>query len=115
MHDVAIRRARQADLPRLLEIYNHYVIHTPINFDLEPRTLAQRQAWFDAFAAQGRYQCFVATRDDAAIGYACSLQFKEKAAYETTIETSIYVAPGQGGQGIGRRLYIALFDALKDE
>ena len=31
-----IRPATRADLPRLTEIYNHYVINTPITFDLEP-------------------------------------------------------------------------------
>jgi phosphinothricin acetyltransferase len=115
MSDVTTRRAGQDDLPRLLEIYNHYVVHTPINFDIEPRSLAQRREWFAEFNSQGRYQCFVAARGDAPIGYACSMRFKEKAAYETTIETSIYVAPGEGGKGVGRRLYRALFDALAGE
>jgi phosphinothricin acetyltransferase len=115
MSDVTIRRAGQGDLPALLEIYNHYVVHTPINFDIEPRTLAQRQEWFDQFDDLGRYQCFVAEKGGTAIGYVCSARFKEKAAYETTIETSIYVAPGEGGKGVGRRLYQALFDALEGE
>jgi phosphinothricin acetyltransferase len=115
MSDVTLRRAEHDDLPRLLEIYNHYVVHTPINFDIEPRTLDQRREWFADFKSHGRYQCFVATRGNEPIGYACSAKFKEKAAYETTIETSIYVAPGDGGKGIGRRLYRALFDALEGE
>ena len=64
MTEIAIRRARQADLPELLSIYNHYVVHTPVTFDLEPRTLAQRQVWFDEFADTGKYQCFVAVAQD---------------------------------------------------
>ena len=43
MSEVRIRRVEQADLPALLEIYNHYVATTPITFDIEPRTLAQSQ------------------------------------------------------------------------
>jgi phosphinothricin acetyltransferase len=43
------------------------------------------------------------------------MKFKEKEAYETTIETSIYCAPEKNGQGIGRKLYETLFDALKNE
>ena len=115
MSEIPIRRAERADLPALLDIYNHYVIHTPVNFDIEPRTLAQREEWFAQFSPSGKYQCFVAEDGGKAVGYACSMQFKEKAAYATTIETSIYCAPDRGGKGIGRRLYATLFEALKGE
>ncbi|HTP77965.1 MAG TPA: GNAT family N-acetyltransferase [Rhizomicrobium sp.] len=115
MTDVSIRYAEQADLPELLAIYNHYVINTPVTFDLEPRTLAQRQEWLDGFARTGRYRCFVAERSGRPIGWVCSARFKEKAAYDTSIEASIYVAPDEVGKGLGRRLYRTLFDALDGE
>ena len=115
MNDITIRRAEQGDLPALLDIYNHYVVNTPVTFDLEPRTLAQRREWLDQFAPSGKYQCFVAARGRRAIGWVCSARFKEKDAYATSIETSIYVAPGEGGKGLGRRLYGTLFDALKGQ
>jgi|ERR1043165_4522802 phosphinothricin acetyltransferase len=115
MSDITIRRATQGDLSALLDIYNFYVLNTPICFDIEPRTLAQRQEWFDQFAPAGRYQCFVADLGGRAIGYACSAKFKEKAAYATSIETSVYCAPGYAGRGVGRRLYAALFDSLGGE
>jgi phosphinothricin acetyltransferase len=110
-----LRPAAQTDLPALRDIYNHYVIHTPNNFDVEPRTLAQRQEWFDQFAPSGKYRCFVAEEGGQAIAFACSSRFKEKKAYETTIETSVYCAEGCGGKGIGKKLYAALFEALKGE
>lgn len=113
MNQISIRRAEQRDLPALLAIYNHYVVHTHVTFDLEPRTLKQRQEWFDSFADTGRYQCFVAVKGGAAIGWACSMKFKDKAAYETSVETSIYLAPGESDQGHGTRLYETLFEALK--
>ena len=110
-----LRRVEQDDLPALLEIYNHYVRETPITFDIEPRTLAQRQQWLKEFSASGRHQCFVAVKDGAAIGWASSNPYKDRAAYDTTISSSIYLAPQMTGQGIGRQLYAALFDALKGE
>lgn len=113
--DVTIRLAERADLPALLEIYNHYVLNTHITFDVEPRTLAQRETWFAHFKATGRYQCFVATSERGAIGWASSHAFKDRAAYDTSVETSIYLAPGSGGKGIGRKLYSALLDALARE
>jgi phosphinothricin acetyltransferase len=112
---LVIRRVEENDLPALLAIYNHYVIHTPVNFDVEPRTLEQRREWLAQFSPGGRHQCFVADESGLPVGYACSMRFKEKAAYETTIETSIYCAPGKNGQGTGRRLYETLFEALKGE
>lgn len=115
MSDLIIRRAEMADAPALLDIYNHYVRETAITFDLEPRTLAQRQEWLAGFAPSGRYQCFVAVRDGQVIGWASSGRFKERQAYETSIETSIYLAPAEAGRGLGRRLYTTLFEALRAE
>jgi phosphinothricin acetyltransferase len=115
MSDISIRRAVPADLSALLDIYNYYVLNTPITFDIEARTLAQRQEWFDQFTDAGRYQCFVATVGAKAIGWACSTKLKEREAYATSVETSVYCAPGYTGRGLGRRLYEALFDALANE
>jgi phosphinothricin acetyltransferase len=112
---VTLRRVEQGDLPALLDIYNHYVRETAITFDIEPRTLEQRQAWLDGFAATGRYQCFVAVQEGRAAGWASSHPYKDRAAYDTTVMSSVYLAPDAAGQGLGRRLYAALFDALAGE
>jgi phosphinothricin acetyltransferase len=113
--DVTIRRAARTDLPALLDIYNHYVRNTHFTFDVEPRTLAQREDWFSHFGDRGRYQCFVAVEHGTAIGWSSSHRFKDRAAYDTSVETSVYLAPGAGGKGIGRKLYGALFEALARE
>ncbi|HTQ13364.1 MAG TPA: GNAT family N-acetyltransferase [Rhizomicrobium sp.] len=107
-----IRHAEARDLPALLAIYNHYVVETPVTFDVEARTLAQRREWFAQFARTGRYRCFAAEMDGTTVAYACSARFKEKEAYATTIETSVYCAPGHTGRGLGRALYQALFAAI---
>ena len=110
METIAIRRAERSDLPALLAIYNHYVCETPATFDIEPRTV-----WFNAFAATGRYQCFVAVKDGEPVGYASSNRYKDRAAYDPTVASSVYLAPSARGQGLGRRLYAALFDAMAQE
>ena len=115
MSDVVIRRVVQSDLAALLAIYNDYIADTPVTFDVEPRTLAQRQQWLDSFSPSGRHQCFVAVRQEVPIGWACSAKFKEKAAYDTSVETSIYLTSNEVGKGLGRRLYQTLFDALAGE
>lgn len=110
-----IRPLVAGDASALLEIYNHYVLNTPITFDIEPRTPGQWQDWMAGFAASGRYRCFVALKDGKAVGWASASQFRTRAAYDTSVETTVYVAPGLGGSGIGRRLYTHLFEALDHE
>lgn len=112
MSGFTIRHAQEDDLPALLGIYNHYVLNTPVTFDIEPRSLDQRREWFAGFKTSGPHQCLTAVKGGAPIGWACSSRFKEKAAYDSSIETSIYLAPGEGGRGYGRALYASLFEAV---
>ncbi len=115
MLQTTVRAATRSDLPRLTEIYNHYVLHTPVTFDLEPYTTETRGAWFEQFAASGRYRLVVAENDGVVLGYAGTMRFRPKAAYETTVETTIYCAPEAVGMGIGAKLYAGLFASIADE
>jgi len=114
---IRIRPADRTDLPRLTEIYNHYVMHTPVTFDLEPYTVERRAAWFEQFSLTGRYRLVVAQDEEngMVLGYAGTTRFRPKAAYDTTVETTVYSSPETVGKGIGRKLYAGLFDALADE
>lgn len=112
---VITRLAARADLPRLTEIYNHYVIHTPVTFDLEPYTVERRGAWFEQFAPAGRHRLVVAEENGLVIGYAGTTKFRVKPAYDTTVETTIYCSQESLGKGVGRLLYAALFEALAAE
>lgn len=111
-----IRLPRPNDLVALTEIYNHYVRHTTITFDLEPYSIEQRRAqWFDHYDNRGRHRLWVAEAEGQVVGYATSSPFHRKAAYATSVETSIYLAPESVGQGIGRSLYQRLFESLSNE
>jgi phosphinothricin acetyltransferase len=113
--ETVIRAADRDDLPRLTEIYNHYVVHTPITFDIEPWSVERRVTWFEQFAKAGRYRLLVAEQAGRVAGYAGTTRFRPKAAYDTTVETTIYCAPDAAGKGIGTKLYAALFARLADE
>ena len=115
MNAIRIRAATRTDLPRLTEIYNHYVTHTPITFDIEPYTPEHRSTWFGQFSTAGRYRLLVAEESGELMGYAGTTRFRPKAAYDTTVETSIYCAPNAVGKGIGSRLYSALFETIAGE
>ncbi|MFW6303097.1 MAG: N-acetyltransferase family protein [Candidatus Sumerlaeota bacterium] len=110
-----IRHASESDLPILTELYDHYVMTTPITFDIEPWSIEVREEWFSQFETSGRYQCFVAEWQGRICGYACTGRFHHKQAYATSVETSIYLARDMHGKGTGSLLYGALFQALSDE
>ena len=109
-----VRPATQSDLTQITAIYNHYVLTTPITFDLEPVTPEQRVPWFHEHTEGPRYKLFVAEDDGHILGYAGTGRFRNKAAYDTTAEVTIYCAPDVVRRGIGRMLYQALFDSLRD-
>jgi phosphinothricin acetyltransferase len=106
-----VRPAQADDLDALVEIYNHYVTTTHFTFDTAPYTVATRRPWFDQFDG-ARHRCMVLERDAAVLGYANSAPLKPKAAYATSVEVSIYLAPGVTGAGLGAALYAELFAAL---
>jgi phosphinothricin acetyltransferase len=110
---VETRPGAADDLEQLNELYNHYVLTSPATFDVEPISMEARREWFEGFG--GRYRLVVATEDGRLLGYANSKQFRPKAAYEASVETTVYVIAGAEGRGVGRMLYGSLFDALASE
>jgi phosphinothricin acetyltransferase len=115
MSETRIRTAEGGDLARITEIYNYYVLNTPVTFDIEAYTVEGREAWFGQFGVTGRYRLLVAEEDGVVMGYAGTTRFRPKPAYETTVETTIYCAPEAVGKGMGRRLYGGLFEILRGE
>jgi phosphinothricin acetyltransferase len=77
--------------------------------------MEQRRAWFGHYDVVGRHQLLVADEDDRVLGYATSSPWHTRRAYETSVETSIYLAPDATGRGIGTALYARLFEELASE
>ncbi|MFZ1029650.1 MAG: N-acetyltransferase family protein [Limnoraphis robusta] len=113
---IVIRFSQPSDIFQLTEIYNHYILNTAITFDLKLFTVERRsEEWFEHYSDIGRYRLFVAEVEGLVVGYATSSLFRPKAAYETSVETSVYVHPKAIRKGIGTLLYRRLFQALKTE
>ncbi len=115
MSDVDIRFAVETDIPQINAIYNHYIRETPITFDIEEKAEGDSHYWRQKLGTAGRHQFLIATRGDAVLGWACSGAYRPKAAYETSVEVSVYLDKEAGGQGLGSALYDRLFEALKGE
>jgi phosphinothricin acetyltransferase len=113
MPPTTVRPATRRDLQRIVEIYNYYVIHTPITFTIEPVTVEGFTGWFKEHTTGPRYKLFVAEEAGHVVGFAGTGQFRAKAAYDTTAEVTVYRAHDAGGRGFGSMLYGALFGALE--
>ena len=112
-----IRPATLGDLEALTDIYNHYVVNTAVTFDLRPVTVAERRAWFDDHQPSGAHRLLVATSEDEGrcLAYASTSRWRAKAAYDTTVEATVYCHPAAVGRGYGTALYGALFELLSGE
>ena len=111
--NVEIRHATDGDLSALVDIYNHYVAHTPATFDTKTFSVDEKRAWFNGFCEDGPYRLLVASNGDYVEGYASSTRFKARDAYKTSVETTIYLHPDNCGSGTGRALYGELIKLLK--
>ena len=110
---VIIREALETDLPELLSIYNDIILHTTAVYDYEPHTLAMRKQWFDTKKQQG-FPVFVAIAEEKIVGFSSIGPFRAWAAYQYSVENSIYVAAGQRGKGIGKLLLEPLIKAAAE-
>ncbi len=110
-----IRDGCDEDLPRLLDIYNYYVDHTHITFDIERMSLEPGRAWFGKFGPRGPHRLFVIEEGGEVMGYASSGTFRIRPAYDRSVETSIYLAHEASSKGLGSALYERLLTTLGNE
>ena len=104
--EITIRVATLSDALVLLDIYAPYVRDTAISFELEVPTLEDFEGRIQAVLQ--RYPYLVAESDGEVLGYAYVGPFKERAAYDWAVETSVYVRRDCRKKGMGRALYEAL-------
>ena len=98
-----IRDATEADLPAILAIYNHSIMHTTAVYDYKPHTLEMRTTWFEQKQVAGQ-PVMVAVIGEAVAGFASYGPFRPWAAYKYTVENSVHVHPHFQGRGVGKKL-----------
>jgi len=106
---VEIRRARVEDAEAIRAIYNAEVTGSTVTFDLVPRTAEEQVDWL--VERSGAYAVLVAEDDDGTIlGFASLSPFRDRPAYSTTVEDSVYVDRTRRSSGVGRALLEALVE-----
>jgi phosphinothricin acetyltransferase len=107
-----IRLAAPEDAAGILAIYAPIVRDTIISFELEPPALDEMRRRIEATLT--KLPWLVCELDRRILGYAYASRHRERAAYQWSVDVSVYVADGLRGQGLGRRLYAPLLGILAD-
>ncbi len=110
---VAVRRAWPDDASATAAIYAHHVAHGTASFDTEPRSEADMAARIAECDRHG-WPFLVAEAGGEVVGYAYATQFRDRPAYPSTCENSIYISPNHVGRGVGTLLLDALVKAAAD-
>jgi phosphinothricin acetyltransferase len=108
----ALRLATAHDAAAIAAIYAPYVLSSPISFEAEPPDEAAMRSRIEA---GGGLHPWLVALDEAGdiVGYAYACAFRPRVAYRFAVETSVYVAEGAHGRGIGDELYGALLPMLE--
>ena len=109
-----VRLATPQDAEELLEIYRYYVEHTAITFEYETPSITEFRQRIKQTLKCYPYLAAV-DRHGKIVGYAYASSFKDRAAYDWSVETTIYVDKDVKRQGIGKKLYEALEEILRKQ
>ena len=112
MDDIIIRHCAPGDYDAVVEIYNHYIENSHTTFDARPYSIGERAPWFSPFHESGPNQLLVAENNGTVLGFCCSTPFEHRAAYDISVETTVYLTPEATGEGVGKRLYEVLLQNL---
>ena len=99
---VEIRTATPADAAATAAIYNEEVTGSTVTFDLVTRTVEEQAEWLSA--RSGVLEVVVADEHGDIAGFASLSAFRDRPAYRTTVEDSVYVHRDHRGRGVGRAL-----------
>lgn len=111
--DLIIRNATPKDLPVLLDIINHAILHTTAIYDYEPRTLEAQTAWLNEMY-ENSMPVIVGEIEGVVIGYGSFQRFRPKIGYKFCVEHSIYLDEKSTGMGIGGKILAALIQRARE-
>ncbi|MBX2805949.1 MAG: GNAT family N-acetyltransferase [Hyphomicrobiales bacterium] len=101
---ITIRDIEPADMPAVTTIYEHHTLYGAGTFDETPLSLDDMRARADKVSEQGLPWLVAISENGEIAGYAYAVHFHSRFGWRFTVENSVYVAPNQQRQGIGKTL-----------
>lgn len=103
MKELKFRNADLKDLEKIVEIYNSTIPSRMVTADTENVSVESRQQWFDEHNPETR-PLWVVEDYGQIIGWVSFSSFHERAAYNGTVEVSIYLDENCRGKGYGKTI-----------
>jgi phosphinothricin acetyltransferase len=97
-----LRLATISDAEAIRQIYNLEVLESTATFDLVPRTLEAQQAYLEA--RSGAHAVLVAEDGGQVCGFGSLSPWRDRPAYSTSVEDSVYIHRDHQGKGVGRAI-----------
>lgn len=107
-----IREVTAHDVEAITRIYNHYVLHTTITFETEAVSVEEMK--YRILHIVEHYPYLVYEVDGKVVGYCYAHQWKSKAAYRFSAESTIYLDPEYKGKGIGKQMMCRLIEECRE-
>lgn len=107
-----IREAIKSDAHRIAELYNYYIRKTIVTFDEQPLSITEMENKISVIQEKG-YPFIVYELDNTIVAYAYLNNWRNRSAFNITLETSIYVDNRYQQKGIGMLLYNELIKTAR--
>jgi phosphinothricin acetyltransferase len=105
-----IRAFSPKDTEAILAIYAPYIVESAVTFDTAVPDLLSFEHKLSNISSS--YPFLVAEENDTLLGYAYANKYREREAYQWSVETSVYISEHAQKKGLASRLYHKLFDEL---
>jgi phosphinothricin acetyltransferase len=105
-----IRLAGVRDAQAIAEIYRPFVERTAISFETEPPAREEIERRISETMAT--HPWLVCEVEEQVAGYSYATRHRARAAYQWSVDTSVYVSDRHWRSGIARGLYASLFPIL---
>lgn len=107
-----IRKADINDVEKMLEIYNYEVVNGVATLDIKPKVLEEWTVWFNK---HNNNHPIIVAEDDEVMGYASLSEYREKEAYSSTVELSVYVGHEYRNRGVATELMKNIIEIAKND
>lgn len=106
-----IRNVTPDDIQPITDIYNDYIRTSVATFETTPLTVKEMGDRIMSISRE--YPYFVCVENERVVGFCCAHRWKDRDAYDSTLETTVYLSPRAKGRGLGRAMMERLIDECR--